>query len=68
MTSDRDDEIANPKRTKVEDESDLAESTNDTPPEQKQDSEHDPHDQPWRTVAREVREAVENADGPLEGH
>lgn len=59
MTSDRDDEVANPKRTKIEDESDLAETT---------EQEHDPHDQPWRKVAREVREAVANADGPLEGH
>ena len=60
MTRDRDDEVANPKRTKVDDESDVTEST--------KDSDHDPHDQPWRKVAREVREAVENADGPLEGH
>ena len=57
MTSDRDDQVANPKRTQVESES-------DEPTEQ----EHDPHQQPWRKVAREVRDAVENADGPLEGH
>jgi hypothetical protein len=25
----------------------------------------DPHDQPWPEVAREVKEAVEHADGPL---
>lgn len=58
MTGHREQSVANPDRTHVDDEDELR--------EQEANKNADPHDQPWSTVAKEVKEAVENADGPLD--
>lgn len=48
--------VANPDRTVLDDGQD---------PEHESDPEKRAQDQPWPDVAEEVKEAVENADGPL---
>jgi hypothetical protein len=57
MTGRREQPVANPDRTHVDDGDEL---------QRQQDNKHaDPHDQPWSAVAKEVKKAVEDADGPL---
>lgn len=60
-------DVANPDRTRVGDEDPLSQGQ----PGDKGDvhetrQRHEPGDQPWPAVAKEVRQAVEDADGPLE--
>lgn len=61
MTSheEHDHPVANPDRT-VLDEDGQPRAADDPNPSS------DPHDQRWSDVAREVKEAVEHADGPLD--
>jgi hypothetical protein len=66
--NDRDsDEVANPHRTQV-DEQDQLTTGRPTPDaaDEGRRPRRDKHDQPWGEVAEEVREAVEEADGPLD--
>lgn len=72
MTEQRERPVANPDRTQVDDEDEVTRSES-TPFETKrhetkrhETEQHDPHDQPWPKVAAEVRNAVDQADGPLE--
>ncbi|HEX3792102.1 MAG TPA: hypothetical protein VHW44_29840 [Pseudonocardiaceae bacterium] len=65
--------VANPDRTQIDDEdqSGTALSGRDEggrPPDPDRHDPHprDPHDQPWPAVAEEVKQAVEDADGPLD--
>jgi hypothetical protein len=54
-------EVANPERTQVDGaEPDADDDVHETR------QRHDPHDQPWPAVAKEVKQAVDDADGPLD--
>lgn len=61
------DEVANPDRTRIDDEDPLSQGQPGGDEDVHQTRQrHGPRDQPWPAVAKEVRQAVEDADGPLE--
>lgn len=62
MSSHEDRTVANPDRTHVDDDPTRRERDEDV---HETRDRHDPHDQPWPAVAKEVKQAVEDADGPL---
>ncbi|HEY1570346.1 MAG TPA: hypothetical protein VGG05_03315 [Pseudonocardiaceae bacterium] len=61
MTNHDDTTVANPDRTHVDDDPTRPERDVDVHETQE---DHGPHDQPWPAVAKEVRQAVHDADGP----
>jgi hypothetical protein len=72
MSSQGDPTVANPDRTRVDDVDDLPEDhlpedqlPRDGGKARETGQGNDPHDQPWPAVAEEVKQAVEDADGPL---
>jgi hypothetical protein len=68
--SSHDRSVANPDRTHVDDDGQMAqEAAHHDEGEDEVHETHqrnDPHDQPWPAVAKEVKQAVEDADGPLD--
>lgn len=62
VTEQKKDMIANPDRVTIDEEEELRETE---PAESKENPPPAPHNQPWPDVAKEVREAVEEADGPV---
>jgi hypothetical protein len=73
MTGQQDQPVANQDRTTLDDEKDPATQLNTEPTGPKTDplagddpEKHPaPHNQPWRKIAEEVKQAAENANGPL---